>query len=90
MLLLPPAAGLWTGKYGHWRFDKRTYAVMPPPRHLGPPPEGTTNEMIKALIASINEATSNIECWEEYYKTGKVQPCKEKLPNSVYYKKFDD
>jgi hypothetical protein len=46
--------------------------------------------MIKALIASINEATANIECWDEYYQTGKVQPCKEKLPNSVYYRKFED
>ena len=28
------------GKYGAWRFDKRTYAAMPPPRRLAAPPAG--------------------------------------------------
>ncbi len=33
--------GVFTpGKYGEWRFDKRTYATLPPPRHLGEPPRG--------------------------------------------------
>jgi len=77
------------GKYGYWRFDKRTYAQKPPPRHLGAPPKGVKNDMVRKLIDSINEATANIECWDQYYTTGKVAPCDEKLPNSVYYKKFD-
>jgi hypothetical protein len=77
------------GKYGYWRFDKRTYAQKPPSRHLGAPPKGMHNDMVRKLIDSINEATENIECWDEYYKTGKITPCDEKLPNSVYYKKFD-
>ena len=34
------------GKYGEWRFDKRTYAMQPPPRHLGEPPPGMANELV--------------------------------------------
>ncbi len=39
--------GVFTpGKYGAWRFDKRTYAEKPPPRNLGPPPQGMKNELV--------------------------------------------
>ncbi len=38
------------GKYGEWRFDKRSYAQMPPPRHLGDPPPGMENELVKASL----------------------------------------
>lgn len=60
------------GKYGEWRWDKRTYSNRPPPRHLGDPPKGMTNELVRHLINSINEATAAIPCWDEYVETGKV------------------
>lgn len=76
----PPA-----GKYGAWRFDKRTYADRPPPRHLGDPPKGMVNDMVRALISSINEATANIPCWDEYYATGaRPAACAERIPGSIY------
>eukprot|EP00879_Flechtneria_rotunda_P031166 GHRR01034020.1.p1 GENE.GHRR01034020.1~~GHRR01034020.1.p1 ORF type:complete len:303 (+),score=76.00 GHRR01034020.1:478-1386(+) len=71
------------GKYGFWRFDKRTY-IKPPPRHLGDPPEKMQNDMVRALIGHINEATENIPCWDAYYKTGRISKCDEKVPNSTY------
>jgi hypothetical protein len=35
------------GKIGAWRFDKRSYATGPPPRGLGEPPKGMTNELVR-------------------------------------------
>lgn len=35
------------GKYGEWRFDKRTYHQQPPPRNLGMPPAGIQNELVR-------------------------------------------
>eukprot|EP00878_Enallax_costatus_P018039 GHUV01018967.1.p1 GENE.GHUV01018967.1~~GHUV01018967.1.p1 ORF type:complete len:389 (+),score=99.42 GHUV01018967.1:186-1352(+) len=78
------ADGKYTpGKFGFWRFDKRTY-VKPPPRRLGDPPEKMQNDMVRALISHINEATENIPCWDEYYKTLKIVDCGEKVPNPIY------
>ncbi len=57
------------GKFGFWRFDKRTY-IKPPPRRLGDPPDGMRNDMVRALVDAVNEATLNIPCWDEYYKSG--------------------
>ena len=37
------------GKYGEWRFDKRSYSTIPPPRHLGKPPPGIENELVTVL-----------------------------------------
>ena len=34
------------GKYGEWRFDKRSYSDRPPPRGIGEPPEGMKNELV--------------------------------------------
>lgn len=68
------------GKYGEWRFDKRTYSNKPVPRHLGDPPKGMKNDLVRALINSINEATANIPCWDLYAETGAVQPCNETIP----------
>lgn len=66
------------GKFGRWRFDKRTYAGKPPPRHLGEPPKGMKNDMVRALVAAINEASENIPCWDEYARTGvKPKACSE-------------
>ena len=48
------------GKFGEWRFDKRSYAVRPPPRNLSEPPAGMKNELVRHLIHAINEATSRI------------------------------
>lgn len=76
-----------SGKFGAWRFDKRTYMARPPPRHLGDPPVGMKNDMVRALIKSINEATSNIPCWDLYYQTGVRPPtCDEIIPGSIYPK----
>jgi hydroxyproline O-arabinosyltransferase len=60
------------GKFGEWRFDKRTYATMPPPRHLEEPPENMTNELVRQLIRQLNEATDAIPGWDEYQKTGRA------------------
>ena len=37
------------GKFGEWRFDKRSYSQRPPPRHLGDPPPGMDNELVSIL-----------------------------------------
>ena len=68
-----------------WFFDKRSYMALPPPRHLEPPPKNATNLMVRTLIASINTATENIPCWDEFAKTG-VRPrtCDEVIPGTVY------
>lgn len=58
------------GKYGEWRFDKRSYSGRPPPRHLGEPPKGMQNQLVRHLIHAINEATDAIPGWDEYEKTG--------------------
>lgn len=64
-------AGEFTpGKYGEWRFDKRSYAGKPPPRNLGEPPTGMKNELVRHLIHAINEATSKIPGWDDYERTG--------------------
>lgn len=69
-------AGVFTpGKYGEWRFDKRSYSGGPPPRKLGQPPAGMKNDLVRFLINAINEATDALPCWDEYVKTGKVAPC---------------
>ena len=39
------------GKYGEWRFDKRSYSTIPPPRHLGNPPPGIENELVSANLS---------------------------------------
>eukprot|EP01023_Acetabularia_acetabulum_P054425 TRINITY_DN6141_c1_g1_i2.p1 TRINITY_DN6141_c1_g1~~TRINITY_DN6141_c1_g1_i2.p1 ORF type:complete len:181 (-),score=41.77 TRINITY_DN6141_c1_g1_i2:60-602(-) len=62
------------GKYGDWRFDKRSYASKPPPRHLGDPPKDMKNDLVRHLIKSINEVTDRIPNWDEYVATGKVTP----------------
>ena len=63
--------GVFTpGKYGEWRFDKRTYASLPPPRNLGEPPPGMPNTLVRHLVAAINEASSRIPGWDDYAATG--------------------
>ena len=43
--------GVFTpGKYGAWRFDKRSYAQKPPPRNLSEPPAGMPNELVRHLF----------------------------------------
>ncbi|KAG2501810.1 hypothetical protein HYH03_000310 [Edaphochlamys debaryana] len=60
------------GKFGEWRFDKRTYGSRPPPRHLGDPPKNMHNDLVRALINSINEATAALPCWDSYAESGKA------------------
>ena len=38
------------GKFGEWRFDKRSYSQGPPPRHLGDPPPGMDNELVSSPL----------------------------------------
>eukprot|EP00271_Cylindrocystis_brebissonii_P016435 TRINITY_DN399_c0_g1_i1.p1 TRINITY_DN399_c0_g1~~TRINITY_DN399_c0_g1_i1.p1 ORF type:complete len:395 (+),score=43.66 TRINITY_DN399_c0_g1_i1:184-1368(+) len=52
------------GKFGEWRFDKRSYSGGAPPRNLTMPPEGCP-EAIKMLISKINDATFQIPDWRE-------------------------
>ena len=53
-LLLCVHEGKFTpGKYGEWRFDKRSYAQLPPPRHLGNPPPGMDNELVQILKRAV-------------------------------------
>ena len=43
--------GMFTpGKVGEWRFDKRTYSQMPPPRNLGEPPPGMANNLVRCAL----------------------------------------
>ena len=37
------------GKYGEWRFDKRTWHDKPPPRGLEQPPANMKNELVRTL-----------------------------------------
>jgi hypothetical protein len=55
-----PAFRPAAGKYGEWRFDKRSYASRPPGRGLSEPPAGMKNELVRHLIHAINEATEKI------------------------------
>jgi len=61
------------GKIGAWRFDKRSHAGRPPPRHLGAPPAGMKNDLVRFLIRAINEASDAIPGWDEYSATGVAQ-----------------
>ena len=38
------------GKVGEWRFDKRTYSQVPPPRNLGEPPPGMKNNLVRSPL----------------------------------------
>ena len=53
--------GVFTpGKYGAWRFDKRTYADKPPPRNIGPPPAGMKNELVSIVPLTMYAVCSAI------------------------------
>ncbi|EFJ23955.1 hypothetical protein SELMODRAFT_150302 [Selaginella moellendorffii] len=52
------------GKFGEWRFDKRSYGQGAPPRNLTMPPKGV-HESVVTLVRMINEATANIPNWKE-------------------------
>ena len=60
------------GKYGEWRFDKREYISVPPPRNLTEPPKMCKSELVRHLIKSINEATSLIPGWDQYEEGQRV------------------
>lgn len=53
------------GRFGEWRFDKRSYSVRPPPRNLLPPPDGVP-ETITTLVQMINTATQELPDWDEW------------------------
>lgn len=50
------------GKFGEWRFDKRTYSEKYPPKNLTLPPKGVPETVVQ-LIESINEAAANSRIW---------------------------
>lgn len=58
------------GKFGAWRFDKRSHTWKPPQRNLLPPPMGMKNDLVRFLISAINEASDAIPGWDEYARTG--------------------
>lgn len=50
------------GKFGEWRFDKRSYSNVWPPKNLSLPPPGVP-ESVVTLVKMVNEATANIPNW---------------------------
>ncbi|KAI4337281.1 hypothetical protein L6164_015717 [Bauhinia variegata] len=50
------------GKIGEWRFDKRSYDHVAPPKNLPLPPPGVP-ESVVTLVKMVNEATANIPNW---------------------------
>ncbi|XP_020103518.1 hydroxyproline O-arabinosyltransferase 3 [Ananas comosus] len=52
------------GKFGEWRFDKRSFLHGPPPRNLSLPPPGVP-ESVVTLVKMVNEATANIPGWDD-------------------------
>ncbi|CAI9775496.1 unnamed protein product [Fraxinus pennsylvanica] len=50
------------GKIGEWRFDKRLYSKIWPPRNLPLPPPGVPQSVV-TLVKMVNEATSNLPNW---------------------------
>lgn len=51
------------GKIGEWRFDKRSYLRVPPPRNLSLPPPRVPESVVQ-LVKMVNEATANIPGWD--------------------------
>lgn len=41
------------GIFGEWRFDKRSYAALPPPRNLGQPPVNMKNDLVSESFGSL-------------------------------------
>ncbi|GFZ16724.1 hypothetical protein Acr_25g0011330 [Actinidia rufa] len=50
------------GKIGEWRFDKRSFDAVWPPKNLPLPPPGVP-ESVVTLVKMVNEATANIPNW---------------------------
>ncbi|GMH37454.1 hypothetical protein BSKO_05327 [Bryopsis sp. KO-2023] len=49
-----------------WMFNKRDYSTTAPPKNGLPlPPANVTNSLIRNIIEMMNEATNNIEGWDE-------------------------
>ncbi len=53
-----------------WKFDKREFGGKAPPRNLPAPPENVNNNLVRLIVAMVNEATDNIPCWDDYVATG--------------------
>lgn len=50
------------GKIGEWRFDKRSYDDIPPPRNLSLPPPGVPESVVSSLSA-FNVQTLLLHNW---------------------------
>lgn len=69
-------AGVFTpGKVGAWHWDKRDYSYRYPPLVNPMPPENCQNEVVKYLIAAINDAAAHLAGWESkaYESAGLVK-----------------
>ncbi|GLI67444.1 hypothetical protein VaNZ11_011637 [Volvox africanus] len=67
-----------------YTFDKRDYSVKPPPRNLPEPPPFVQNNLVRLIVAMVNEATENIPCWDDYVATSKVAKCNQHKQNAAF------
>jgi len=54
------------GKTGQWRFDKRSYMSAYPPKDIPEPPKGMRNDLVRTLVAAVNEASANLPDWGKW------------------------
>jgi hypothetical protein len=75
--------GVFTpGKYGEWRFDKRTYAQLPPPRHLSEPPRGMRNALVRIRSTRQNSGQA-----ASFWPTQSAKACAFLLALAVHQQK---
>jgi hypothetical protein len=59
--------GVFTpGKMGAWRFDKRSYSHAYPPKKIPDPPKGMNNDLVRALVDAVNEASAALPDWGKW------------------------
>ena len=59
--------GVFTpGKIGAWRFDKRSYSHAYPPKKIPDPPKGMNNDLVRALVDAVNEASAALPDWGKW------------------------
>ena len=54
------------GKIGAWRFDKRSYSHAYPPKKIPDPPKGMNNDLVRALVDAVNEASAALPDWGKW------------------------
>lgn len=58
------------GEKGAWRFDKRTYGYLPPPRNLQPPPDNVDNNLVSLVRQIKKECSNDLSLGTIYRSTG--------------------